>query len=237
MCRSRTNSPRRSEAGSRQDRPFSDPEQLPTPRGTPPPWPNPSSVSSAPPAAPSPPKWAGRCEACGDWNTIAEEAVDAATRPRRQGRARPLGRVRRRSPAPPHRRRAPATGIAELDRVLGGGLVPASAVLVGGDPGIGKSTLLLQAAARAGRAPGGRCCTSPARNRSSRCGCAPAGWGSPTRRSELAAAINLRDIAATPGAERRRGAGGDRFDPDHVARHASTAPPAPSPRCAPPRSS
>ncbi len=71
------------------------------------------------------------------------------------------------------------TGIAELDRVLGGGLVPASAVLVGGDPGIGKSTLMLQAAAADGAGRAQRCSTSRARSRWTRCGCAPAGWAWP----------------------------------------------------------
>ena len=97
------------------------------------------------------PRWAGRCESCSEWNTIVEEAI--APRP---GPAAKAGTGRRvafvdlaGSAEPPPRC---ATGIAELDRVLGGGLVPASAVLVGGDPGIGKSTLLLQAAASLARA-------------------------------------------------------------------------------------
>ncbi|AUH32153.1 DNA repair protein RadA [Paracoccus tegillarcae] len=92
-------------------------------------------------------KWAGRCEACGEWNSISEEA------PLSQGPGRGLGAAKGRavplSPltsdeAPPPRT---DSGMAELDRVLGGGLVPGSAILVGGDPGIGKSTLLLQGAA------------------------------------------------------------------------------------------
>src|SRR5690349_4381398 len=95
------------------------------------------------------PKWQGRCDACGEWNTLSEEAAPAARGP---GPAAKAGGGRRiefvglegESAPPP---RIP-TGLAELDRVLGGGLVPASAVLVGGDPGIGKSTILLQAAAR-----------------------------------------------------------------------------------------
>ena len=96
----------------------------------------------------------------------------------------------------PPRRRAPTTGIAELDRVLGGGLVPASAVLVGGDPGIGKSTLLLQAAARlaaAGRRVlyvSGEESIDQVRLRARRLGVAAAPL-------DLAAAINLRDIAAS----------------------------------------
>ncbi|MEM1237964.1 MAG: DNA repair protein RadA, partial [Pseudomonadota bacterium] len=89
-------------------------------------------------------KWAGRCESCGEWNTIQEDT------PLASGPAsKTLGGKRGRSvlltdlateEAPPPRTEA---GVAELDRVLGGGLVQASALLVGGDPGIGKSTLLL----------------------------------------------------------------------------------------------
>jgi DNA repair protein RadA/Sms len=90
-------------------------------------------------------KWAGRCEACGAWNAIIEEAA-LSKGPRAlggKGRLIPLTDLATQEPPPPRA----TSGIAELDRVLGGGLVPATAVLVGGDPGIGKSTLLLQAAA------------------------------------------------------------------------------------------
>ena len=93
-------------------------------------------------------KWSGRCDACGAWNTIAEEAgladgpTGRALGPAR-GRRIALGDLAAAEPPLPRA----LSGIAELDRVLGGGLVPASAILVGGDPGIGKSTLLLQAAA------------------------------------------------------------------------------------------
>jgi DNA repair protein RadA/Sms len=91
------------------------------------------------------PKWLGRCTDCGGWNTLVEEA--APTEPRRAawgaagGAARPVRLVDVESEAEPRRR----TGLGELDRVLGGGVVPGSLVLLGGDPGIGKSTLLLQA--------------------------------------------------------------------------------------------
>lgn len=100
-------------------------------------------------------KWAGQCGACGAWNTLAEEAVPRPGRPgggvaALGGRAVPLVGLAGESEAPPRL----ACRIAELDRVLGGGFVPGSAVLVGGDPGIGKSTLLLQAAAALAR--GGR---------------------------------------------------------------------------------
>ena len=93
------------------------------------------------------PKWSGRCDGCGEWNTIVEEPVDAdpvvvvaPTTP-----ARPITEVSSldASPVP--------TGIAEFDRVLGGGLVPGSVTLVGGEPGVGKSTLLLQVLAQPAR--------------------------------------------------------------------------------------
>ena len=89
-------------------------------------------------------KWAGRCDACGAWNTLVEEARAAAPGGAGGGRRLALGDLAEETP--PVARLS--SGIAELDRVLGGGLVPGSAVLIGGDPGIGKSTLLLQAAAR-----------------------------------------------------------------------------------------
>src|SRR5213593_1269528 len=88
-------------------------------------------------------RWMGRCPGCGEWNTLVEEPEPAA--PERPGRA-----------AKPARPREPVllseldaveverleTGGEELDRVLGGGLVPGSIVLIGGSPGIGKSTLM-----------------------------------------------------------------------------------------------
>ncbi|TNC73770.1 DNA repair protein RadA [Rubellimicrobium roseum] len=94
-------------------------------------------------------KWSGRCDACGSWNTIVEDSP-LATGPGKalkRGAALTLTDLAT-AEAPPPRTEA---GVAELDRVLGGGLVAASAILVGGDPGIGKSTLLLQAAARFAR--------------------------------------------------------------------------------------
>ena len=98
-------------------------------------------------------KWAGRCDACGAWNSLAEEASTSApmgggakAAPARSSRRPQLELVDLGSETPDPPRLV--TGIDELDRVAGGGLVPGSAILVGGDPGIGKSTLLLQAAAR-----------------------------------------------------------------------------------------
>jgi DNA repair protein RadA/Sms len=98
-------------------------------------------------------KWVGRCEGCGAWNAVAEEpAVNRAGGRAGGGRSRsdrpttrPPGRLRDVAAEPLQRWR---TGINELDFVLGGGIVPGSMILIGGEPGIGKSTLLLQAAAR-----------------------------------------------------------------------------------------
>ncbi len=94
------------------------------------------------------PRWSGRCDACGSWNSITEEAAQAGpskvTRiaARRSGGLELVGLAGADRPL----ERIPI-GIAEIDRVLGGGLVPGSALLLGGDPGIGKSTVTLQAAA------------------------------------------------------------------------------------------
>ncbi|KXV36115.1 DNA repair protein RadA [Gluconobacter japonicus] len=87
-------------------------------------------------------KWAGKCDACGEWNTLVEEAAEPTARKTGKLSSGRLQTVRLDGEAKPPPRIT--TSIAELDRVLGGGLVPASVVLVGGDPGIGKSTLMLQ---------------------------------------------------------------------------------------------
>ncbi|MDX1268903.1 MAG: DNA repair protein RadA, partial [Oceanisphaera sp.] len=94
-------------------------------------------------------KWAGRCEACGEWNSLAEENAIEAPVSGAKGATMPKGRATRlvglegETPAPERI----LTGIKELDRVAGGGFVPGSGILIGGDPGIGKSTLLTQALA------------------------------------------------------------------------------------------
>jgi len=100
------------------------------------------------------PKWTGRCDACGEWNTLVEEVVRPAAKQARghggtgaraaAGGAVPVRLADLSAEAVPRYR----TGLAEFDYVLGGGIVPGSLVLVGGEPGIGKSTLLLQVAAR-----------------------------------------------------------------------------------------
>lgn len=93
------------------------------------------------------PRWAGRCEGCGEWNTIAEEVLSLRPAPGGGGAARG-GEVIRLSDVTASRLERWSTGLSELDYVLGGGLVPGSMTLIGGEPGIGKSTLLLQAAGR-----------------------------------------------------------------------------------------
>ena len=91
-------------------------------------------------------RWLGRCPDCGKWNTIVEEAI------KEEKKYSPLSEKERSVPLPitkicaEENKSRYHTGILEFDRVLGGGIVPGSLILVGGEPGIGKSTLLLQIA-------------------------------------------------------------------------------------------
>ncbi len=93
-------------------------------------------------------RWQGRCDACGEWNTIVEEMVDSGVGAGPKA-AKANGRPANLVPLSGETESAArvVTGLTELDRVTGGGFVKGSALLVGGDPGIGKSTLLLQSAA------------------------------------------------------------------------------------------
>ena len=136
--------------------------------------------------------WTGRCPGCGEWNTLAE-----TLRPGAEARGAGASGARRRSivrrgrgarPVPLRDVEAPATarlltGIAELDRVLGGGLVPGSLVLLGGSPGIGKSTLTGMALGNLGAAGAAGPLRLRARSRPPRCGCAPSGWATTRWRS------------------------------------------------------
>ncbi len=150
-------------------------------------------------------KWVGQCTGCGAWNTLVEETAGPPTGAKSGGGARPVpGSIREKiafsyltgtsDPAP---RRV--TGIGEFDRVTGGGIVPGSAILIGGDPGIGKSTLLTQVAAQlAGR---GQSCAyisgeealDQVRLRAGRLGIAETREGV---RVALASATAVRDILA-----------------------------------------
>ncbi|MDT3735808.1 MAG: DNA repair protein RadA [Denitratisoma sp.] len=101
----------------------------------------------------SAPKWQGQCPHCSAWNTLVETLAESAPTNRFSAIAG-SGRLQRLAEISPREESRVATGIEEFDRVLGGGLVAGGVVLIGGDPGIGKSTLLLQALAQlAGRQP------------------------------------------------------------------------------------
>lgn len=84
-------------------------------------------------------KWLGRCPDCGEWESLVEERSISATDPSQLTFTKPISLIN----APDHGEQRLVTGLDELDRVLGGGIVPGSVVLIGGDPGIGKSTLIL----------------------------------------------------------------------------------------------
>jgi DNA repair protein RadA/Sms len=141
-------------------------------------------------------RWQGQCADCGEWNSLAEEAPATVFSQKHDlsSGGRPIAFEPLDMPGKALERRA--TGLAEFDRALGGGLVPGSAILMGGDPGIGKSTLLLQAAGRIARAGSnvvyvsGEEAAGQVRMRAARLGLADA----PIR---LAAATSVRDILTT----------------------------------------
>ncbi len=143
-------------------------------------------------------RWQGKCDACGEWNTIALEDSPAISGPVATRPARGKGRVFKLESLEGQAEDAPrvASGIAELDRVTGGGFVKGSVILIGGDPGIGKSTLLMQACAALADAGhrvayiSGEEAVAQVRLRAERLGLARA----PV---ELAAETNVEDIVAT----------------------------------------
>jgi DNA repair protein RadA/Sms len=143
------------------------------------------------------PRWVGKCPACGDWNTLLEE-TEAIPVPGSGLSKSSKGRLVTLESLSGKNEEAPrfTTGMPELDRVTGGGIVPGSALLIGGEPGIGKSTLLLQLAAsiaNAGRRAvyfSGEEATAQVRLRAERLGLAKAPVG-------LAAETNLSNILAT----------------------------------------
>ncbi|MBN4678508.1 AAA family ATPase, partial [Pandoraea nosoerga] len=97
-------------------------------------------------------RWQGKCDSCGEWNTLAEEdttgSVPVSIRSKRKGRTFALESLSGKTQDAPRL----SSGMTELDRVTGGGFVRGSVLLVGGDPGIGKSTLLTQATSMMARA-------------------------------------------------------------------------------------
>ncbi|MBN8964194.1 MAG: DNA repair protein RadA, partial [Rhizobiales bacterium] len=145
-------------------------------------------------------RWQGKCEACGEWNTLVEEGdgTGIGARPAGVGRAPRKGRKFALEPLTGDAQDAPRlpSGMAELDRVTGGGFVRGSVLLLGGDPGIGKSTLLIQAAAALARGGhravyiSGEEAVAQVRMRAERLGLANA----PV---ELAAETSVEDIIAT----------------------------------------
>ena len=144
------------------------------------------------------PRWQGQCADCGEWNTLAEDAPATVFSQKhdlsRGGRAVAFEALNQPTALPIRK----STGLAEFDRALGGGLVPGSAVLMGGDPGIGKSTLLLQTTAAIARAGNdvvyvsGEEAAGQVRLRAARMGVADA----PIR---LASETSVRDILTTLG--------------------------------------
>ena len=91
-------------------------------------------------------KWMGRCPDCGEWNSIVEDFYSGSVKSGQTGGLSEISRPVRFLEVSAEEHQRFSTGILEFDRVLGGGVVPGSLILIGGDPGIGKSTLLLQAA-------------------------------------------------------------------------------------------
>src|SRR5262245_31827698 len=140
-------------------------------------------------------RWQGKCDACGEWNTITEESSAPSQSP---GRAPRKGRLFALEPLAGAGHDAPrlASGLAEFDRVTGGGFVRGSVLLLGGDPGIGKSTLLIQVAAALARGGHGTVYISgeeavaQVRLRAERLGLAGG-------KVELAAETSVEDIVAT----------------------------------------
>lgn len=148
-------------------------------------------------------RWQGKCEACNEWNTLVEEAPSAgigapAARNARKGRVFALEGLTGEAKSPPRL----LSGMAELDRVTGGGFVPGSVLLIGGEPGIGKSTLLIQACAALARRGervvyiSGEEAAAQVRLRAERLGLTDAAV-------ELAAETSVEDIIATLSTGRR----------------------------------
>ncbi|MEC8514908.1 MAG: DNA repair protein RadA [Pseudomonadota bacterium] len=143
-------------------------------------------------------KWSGRCDHCGAWNTLVEERVEAPSGPGKKATGRrvdmqPLATSGDVTPPPRMK-----TGMAEFDRVAGGGLVAGSATLIGGDPGIGKSTLLLQLVCRLS-ADGRRTAYVSGEESAEQVRMRARRLGLGSAEVELATSTNAADIAASIG--------------------------------------
>ncbi|MBK7645839.1 MAG: DNA repair protein RadA [Betaproteobacteria bacterium] len=146
------------------------------------------------------PKWQGQCPGCNDWNTLVETVAEKAPTNSRFESLAPAAKLQNLSEIEAREVERIATGIGEFDRALGGGLVNGAVVLIGGDPGIGKSTLLLQALAHlsvdskvlyvSGEESGEQVALRARR------------LGLDTRKLQLMAEINLERILATLQAEK-----------------------------------
>lgn len=146
------------------------------------------------------PKWAGKCEGCGAWNSLVEEALPAAV-PKGLTASKAAKRISfeglKGDGAKVPRR---VTGIAEFDRVTGGGLVPGSVLLVGGDPGIGKSTLLLQVVGKL--AASSRCVYISGEEAVAQVQLRAARLGLAEAQVDLASATSVRDVVAAIEAQK-----------------------------------
>jgi len=140
------------------------------------------------------PKWSGKCDACGAWNSIVEEASETTPKGLTSGKGKKIEFMALDNGAKDATRAS--TGIGELDRVLGGGLVAGSAVLIAGDPGIGKSTLLLQTVAAVSKA-GMSCSYIPGEESVAQVSLRARRLGLLSPKVQIAAATSVRDIIAS----------------------------------------
>ena len=169
------------------------------------------------------PRWLGRCPSCGAWNTMVEDVVAEPAKPS-GGKAAAPARVPGQTSLTPlklntisttEEKSRIVTGIGELDRVLGGGIVLGSVTLIGGEPGIGKSTILLQLCGEVSRSPGRAVCHRGGIGAADQAAGGPAGRAAgehlPGGRKRRG-----RDLRADRGDQARPG--GHRLHPDHALR-------------------
>lgn len=140
------------------------------------------------------PKWGGQCDGCGSWNTLVAESLEATPKGLTSGKGKKIDFVTLDEHAEDASRLS--CGIGELDRVLGGGLVAGSAVLIGGDPGIGKSTLLLQTVIRVAES-GLACAYISGEESVAQVSLRAKRLGLKSKNVQLASATSVRDIVAS----------------------------------------